>query len=101
MGRRYGFSASLAVATVLCLALIHGAAAQDPGRDYYQARTEADGVQLLRNLDQNHYRRAVGALEERGDGAERRHFDGGRRASGGAGVGAPGQDQTTPADSDC
>lgn len=65
MGRRLRLPVTLAAAAALCWALAHGAAAQDPGRDYYTAGASTDGAQMLRNLDQNHYRLAAGALERR------------------------------------
>jgi len=63
MGRMHGFSISLAAALMLSFALVQSAAGQDPGRDYYGAGASRDGIQMLRNLDQNHYRLAAGALE--------------------------------------
>jgi len=57
------FKVTLAVAAAVMLGLANGASAQDPGRDYYQAGATRGGVQMLRNLDQNHYRLAAGALE--------------------------------------
>ncbi|MCL4798005.1 MAG: tetratricopeptide repeat protein [Burkholderiales bacterium] len=65
MGQRIRFSATLVAAAALSCALALGAAAQDAGRDYYTAGASTEGAQMLRNLDQNHYRRAVGALERR------------------------------------
>ena len=38
------------------------ALAQDPGRDYYSAGSYPDGLQMLRNLDRNHYRPAAEKL---------------------------------------
>lgn len=53
---------------LLLTALAHLAAsagiavAQDPGRDYYLAGSYPDGLQMLRNLDRNHYRPAAEKL---------------------------------------
>jgi len=65
MGQRIRFPATLVAAAALSCALALGAVAQDAARDYYTAGASTDGAQMLRNLDQNHYRRAVGALERR------------------------------------
>ncbi|MCC6609933.1 MAG: tetratricopeptide repeat protein [Burkholderiales bacterium] len=59
MDRRRYFLVATAAAVVLGLASLSGnAAAQDPGRDYYMASSYSDGMQMLRNLNQNHYRPA-------------------------------------------
>lgn len=63
-GRRF-FAAFVAAAVVLCVALATDVAAQGPGRDYYQAGAYPDGIQMLRNLDQNHFRLAARQLERR------------------------------------
>lgn len=65
MGRAHSYSAALAAAVMLSSALIQGAAAQGPVRDYYQAGANTSGAQMLRNLDQNHYRGAARQLELR------------------------------------
>jgi tetratricopeptide (TPR) repeat protein len=64
-GRRGRFTALLAVAVVLVSTLSNIVAAQNPGRDYYKASAYRDGIQMLRNLNQNHYRQAAGALERK------------------------------------
>jgi tetratricopeptide (TPR) repeat protein len=59
------FAALLAVAVVLVSTLGNNVTAQHPERDYYKASSYPDGIQMLRNLNQNHYRLAAGALERR------------------------------------
>lgn len=63
-GRGGRFAALLAVVLVL-FSTLGNVAAQDPGRDYYKAGIYPDGMQMLRNLNQNHYRLAAAALERR------------------------------------
>ena len=65
MGCSHSHQAALAAAAILSLALIQDSAAQAPVRDYYQAGASTSGAQMLRNLDQNHYRGAARQLEIR------------------------------------
>ncbi len=59
------FAALVAAAVILISTLGNNVAAQDPGRDYYKASSYRDGIQMLKNLNQNHFRPAAGALERR------------------------------------
>jgi len=65
MARGRRITVVLAVVAALVSSLVNGVAAQDSGRDYYQASAYRDGPQMLRNLNQNHYRLAVRQLERR------------------------------------
>ena len=65
MARGRRIALALAIAAVLVSALANGVAAQDSGRDYYQASAYRDGPQMLRNLNQNHYRLAARQLQRR------------------------------------
>jgi tetratricopeptide (TPR) repeat protein len=62
MDRRGFLLVLTAAAAVLGLAPFENAAAQVVGRDYYMASSYSDGMQMLRNLDQNHYRPAFEKL---------------------------------------